>query len=373
MKLTPAASTRTSSWPGPGVGTGTSSYRSTSGPPVAWTRMAFTAAPEMDEGIYGGRVRGGGGRHGLTPPAGRRHPCRLRHATADPTPAEGRAAPCCSCPDSSRFHCREPCWCCRSQDAVTPTIRRPAAVRGRDRATWRKRWRTRAISRSRPCASIGCCCAEVTAPETPTATARPTPRPSRFALPACSFTGFRGGTLEITGTIVISDPTPEVPDFAYQATLDDLTWRLTSPNQRLSYTAVRNGTRVLTGNAAGLALSNNITVDRTYPVRDPSTRQPQPAAHLHPGRGRVARARRAAARRDVHQERDLHLEPERSEPHVRGDDGGAARVGRLVHDRSQDRGGRDPRDAGRRELRQDGVDGMRGGSDDGRLCRRAEE
>lgn len=92
-----------------------------------------------------------------------------------------------------------------------------------------------------------------------------------FALPACSFTGFRGGTLEITGAIVLSDPTPEVPDFAHQATLTDLTWRFTSPNQLRSYTAVRNGTRVLTGNAAGFSLSNNVTVERTYPVRDPGT------------------------------------------------------------------------------------------------------
>lgn len=92
-----------------------------------------------------------------------------------------------------------------------------------------------------------------------------------FALPACSFTGFRGGTLEITGTIVLSDPTPQAPDFAYQATLTDLAWRFTTPNQLRSYSAVRNGTRVLTGNAAGLSLSNNVTVERTYPVRDPST------------------------------------------------------------------------------------------------------
>ena len=34
---------------------------------------------------------------------------------------------------------------------------------------------------------------------------------------------------------------------------------------------MRNGTRVLTGNGAGLSLSNNITVERSYPVRDPGT------------------------------------------------------------------------------------------------------
>ena len=114
-------------------------------------------------------------------------------------------------------------------------------------------------------------CAEVTGSGDTDGDGAPDAATFTFELPACRFTGFRGGTLEITGTIVISDPTPEVPDFAYQATLDDFTWRLTSPNQRLSYTAVRNGTRLLTGNASGLTLSNDVTVDRTYPVRDPSS------------------------------------------------------------------------------------------------------
>lgn len=114
-------------------------------------------------------------------------------------------------------------------------------------------------------------CAEVSDAEDSDGDGAPDAATFTFALPACSFTGFRGGTLEITGAIILSDPTPLAPDFAYQATLSDLAWRYTSPNQRRSYTAVRNGTRLLTGNAAGFSLSNTITVERTYPVRDPST------------------------------------------------------------------------------------------------------
>src|SRR6266536_740999 len=41
MKLTPTASTWSSTCPGPGSGTGTSSRRRASGPPTAWMRMAF--------------------------------------------------------------------------------------------------------------------------------------------------------------------------------------------------------------------------------------------------------------------------------------------------------------------------------------------
>lgn len=92
-----------------------------------------------------------------------------------------------------------------------------------------------------------------------------------FALPACSFSGFRGGSLEITGTVDLSDPTPGNADFAYQATLHDLQFKFTGPQGNLTFSAVRNGTRVLTGNAAGASLSNNITVDRTFPVRQPAS------------------------------------------------------------------------------------------------------
>jgi hypothetical protein len=92
-----------------------------------------------------------------------------------------------------------------------------------------------------------------------------------YSLPACHFTGFRGGTLDVTGVIVLSDPTPSAPDFTYEATLEDFTWSFTAPGGVRSYAATRNGTRVLTGNAAGLSLSNTITVTRSYPLRAPAT------------------------------------------------------------------------------------------------------
>ena len=92
-----------------------------------------------------------------------------------------------------------------------------------------------------------------------------------FALPACSFTGFRGGMLEVTGTITLSDPTPSAPDLALVATLTDFTFKFTSPDQSRTYTAVRNGTRTLTGNAQGASLSNQVTVVRSRPNRADAT------------------------------------------------------------------------------------------------------
>jgi hypothetical protein len=92
-----------------------------------------------------------------------------------------------------------------------------------------------------------------------------------FALPACSFTGFRGGTLEITGTITLTDPTPNAADLAVTATLADLEFKFTSPDATRTYTAVRNGTRTLTGNAQGASLSNQVTVVRSAPGRQDAT------------------------------------------------------------------------------------------------------
>ncbi len=87
-----------------------------------------------------------------------------------------------------------------------------------------------------------------------------------FALPACHFTGFRGGSVDLTGTITVSDPTPSAPDFAYHAALADFTFAASNADQE-TYTAVRNGTRELSGTTAGLTLANNITTVRTVSGR----------------------------------------------------------------------------------------------------------
>jgi hypothetical protein len=92
-----------------------------------------------------------------------------------------------------------------------------------------------------------------------------------FALPACHFVGFRGGSLDVTGTINLSDPTPSAPDLAIVATLTDFTFTFTSPDQTRTYAAVRNGTRTLTGNAQGASLSNQVTVVRSRPNRADAT------------------------------------------------------------------------------------------------------
>jgi hypothetical protein len=92
-----------------------------------------------------------------------------------------------------------------------------------------------------------------------------------FLLPACHFVGFRGGSLDVTGTITLADPTPSAPDLAIVATLSGFTFTFTSPDQSRTYSAVRNGTRTLTGNAQGASLSNQVTVVRSRPNRADAT------------------------------------------------------------------------------------------------------
>lgn len=91
-----------------------------------------------------------------------------------------------------------------------------------------------------------------------------------YALPACSFTGWRGGTVELTGVISISDPDP-APSFAYLLTYDDFQWRYTAPNAQDSWSATRNGSRTLTASASQLSLSNQVSIVRTFARRGDAT------------------------------------------------------------------------------------------------------
>lgn len=85
-----------------------------------------------------------------------------------------------------------------------------------------------------------------------------------YALPACEFTNLRGGTLQFTGKIFVTDPDP-APAFAYKLEYGDFRMAFTAANPSLSWSATRNGARQLSATAAGLALSNTVSVVRTFP------------------------------------------------------------------------------------------------------------
>lgn len=84
-----------------------------------------------------------------------------------------------------------------------------------------------------------------------------------FALPACHFSNYRGGTLDLTGVVTVSDPTPTAADFNRSVELDDLTHAFANADATRSFTAVRNGTRQVTGSSNGITLNNNVTTERT--------------------------------------------------------------------------------------------------------------
>jgi len=85
-----------------------------------------------------------------------------------------------------------------------------------------------------------------------------------FTAPPCRFTGWRGGTLDIVGQLRIQDPAPNDAGFGYQATLTGLRSRFTSADSKVIYDVTRNGTRTLSGSTAGLLLTTDLQVIRTF-------------------------------------------------------------------------------------------------------------
>ncbi len=85
-----------------------------------------------------------------------------------------------------------------------------------------------------------------------------------FVAPPCRFTGWRGGTLDIVGSLRIQDPAPSDAGFGYEATLTGLRSRFTNAGNDVIYDVTRNGTRTLSGSVSGLLLTANLQVIRTF-------------------------------------------------------------------------------------------------------------
>jgi hypothetical protein len=85
-----------------------------------------------------------------------------------------------------------------------------------------------------------------------------------FTAPPCRFTGWRGGTLDIVGSLRIQDPSATSAGFGYEATLTGLRSRFTSADTKVIYDVTRNGTRTLSGSVTGLLLTAELQVIRTF-------------------------------------------------------------------------------------------------------------
>jgi len=85
-----------------------------------------------------------------------------------------------------------------------------------------------------------------------------------FVAPPCRFTGWRGGTLDIVGSLRIQDPSPSSAGFGYEATVTGQRSRFTNATNDVIYDVTRNGTRTLSGSVTGLLLTANLQVIRTF-------------------------------------------------------------------------------------------------------------
>jgi hypothetical protein len=85
-----------------------------------------------------------------------------------------------------------------------------------------------------------------------------------FTAPPCRFTGYRGGTLDLVGELRVQDPAASTAGFGYTSTLVPLRATFTPAEGPDTYSVTRNGTRALTGSVAGLQLTADLQVIRTF-------------------------------------------------------------------------------------------------------------
>ncbi len=85
-----------------------------------------------------------------------------------------------------------------------------------------------------------------------------------FVAPPCRFTGWRGGTLDVTGQLRVQDPLPSQAGFGYEGALTGLRTRFTTSDNKVIYDVTRNGTRTLSGSVSQLVLTADLQVIRTF-------------------------------------------------------------------------------------------------------------
>jgi len=85
-----------------------------------------------------------------------------------------------------------------------------------------------------------------------------------FTAPPCQFDGWRGGTIDLVGQLRLQDPAPTDAGFGYDAMLSVLRSRYTNATKDAIYDVERNGTRTLSGSVAGLLLTSDLQLMRTF-------------------------------------------------------------------------------------------------------------
>ncbi len=91
-----------------------------------------------------------------------------------------------------------------------------------------------------------------------------------FLDPPCTLDGYRGGTLGLTGTVRIQDPSG-ANNTAFNLTLTDLTWTFTDSAATRTYTEIRNGTRNRLGSTSAASIATDLVTQRQRPNRATAT------------------------------------------------------------------------------------------------------
>ena len=86
-----------------------------------------------------------------------------------------------------------------------------------------------------------------------------------FQNPPCTATGFRGGSLGVSGSLRIQDPSGG-NSTAFNLTLTNLTWAFTDSVGTAVYTSIRNGTRARLGSTSAAKITNAMTTQRQRPA-----------------------------------------------------------------------------------------------------------
>jgi hypothetical protein len=85
-----------------------------------------------------------------------------------------------------------------------------------------------------------------------------------FTAPPCRYAEVRGFTLDVVGQLRIVDPAPETAGFGADIALTALRFSLSAEDSDISYTVTRNGLLDLTGSPAGLELTTDLQVLRSF-------------------------------------------------------------------------------------------------------------
>ncbi|MEO8140902.1 MAG: hypothetical protein ABI742_14710 [Gemmatimonadota bacterium] len=91
-----------------------------------------------------------------------------------------------------------------------------------------------------------------------------------YSNPPCTATGFRGGSLGVTGALRIQDPSAG-NSTSFDLTLTDLAWGFADSLGAAVYTSIRNGTRVRLGSTSAAKITNTLTTQRQRPTISTAT------------------------------------------------------------------------------------------------------